>query len=249
MPLEFNPLVTSINNLLQRIKNYFNTQKQLFIGIAHELKTPLAVIKTKCEVTLIKEREKEIYINALKENIHSINEINTIVKTLLGLGRQESAQFEKSIHLDITKALRNIAENFKILSQKEKKNFTYKLQTQGLFLMIKPTLLTQVIQNFLQNAFKFTPEGKNIFLQSLIVDNEILKIVVIDEGCGVDSELEDIYAPFKRAGNKSGAGLGLFLAKNAATNLGGSISLQNRMDKKGAIATFELKIPKWNNNC
>ncbi|TLE14928.1 HAMP domain-containing histidine kinase [Helicobacter apodemus] len=249
LPLEFNPLVTSINNLLQRIKNYFNTQKQLFIGIAHELKTPLAVIKTKCEVTLIKEREKEIYINALKENIHSINEINTIVKTLLGLGRQESAQFEKSIHLDITKALRNIAENFKILSQKEKKNFTYKLQTQGLFLMIKPTLLTQVIQNFLQNAFKFTPEGKNIFLQSLIVDNEILKIVVIDEGCGVDSELEDIYAPFKRAGNKSGAGLGLFLAKNAATNLGGSISLQNRMDKKGAIATFELKIPKWNNNC
>ncbi len=63
--------------------------------------------------------------------------------------------------------------------------------------MIKPTLLTQVIQNFLQNAFKVTPEGKNIFLQSVIVDNEILKIVVIDEGCGVDSELEDIYAPFK----------------------------------------------------
>ncbi|WP_300744363.1 ATP-binding protein, partial [Helicobacter sp. UBA3407] len=48
--------------------------------------------------------------------------------------------------------------------------------------------------------------------------------------------------PFKRSGNKSGAGLGLFLAKNAANALGGSISLQNRLDTNGTIATFELRI-------
>lgn len=120
LPLEFQPLVYSINNLLQRIKNYLSSQKQLFIGIAHELKTPLAVMKTKCEVTLIKERQKEVYTDALKENISSINEMNAIIKMLLDLGRQESAQFEKSSMVDINKILKKIADNFMILSKKRK---------------------------------------------------------------------------------------------------------------------------------
>ncbi|EFR48558.1 sensor histidine kinase [Helicobacter canadensis] len=249
LPIEFHPLVLSVNNLLERIKNYLGSQKQLFIGIAHELKTPLAVMKTKCEVTLIKEREKNIYIEALKENIHSINEANTIIKMLLDLGRQESAQFEKSSLVNVNKILKNIANNFQILSKKEGKKFLVEIPQEETMITLKPTLLTQIVQNFLQNAFKFTPRGKSVLLKSSL-ENDVLKIIVIDEGCGIDSELDDIYAPFRRAGNKSGAGLGLFLAKNAANTLGGSISLQNRIDRQGSIAIFELKINKtWNRNC
>lgn len=249
LPLEFQPLVYSINNLLQRIKNYLSSQKQLFIGIAHELKTPLAVMKTKCEVTLIKERQKEVYTDALKENISSINEMNAIIKMLLDLGRQESAQFEKSSMVDINKILKKIADNFMILSKKENKSFFVEIEEEEVLLTIKPTLLTQIVQNFLQNAFKFTPKGKSILLKSSVEDGK-LNIIVMDEGCGIDSELNDIYAPFRRAGNKSGAGLGLFLAKNAANALGGNISLQNRSDKQGTIAKFQLKISdNWNKNC
>ena len=249
LPLEFQPLVYSINNLLQRIKNYLSSQKQLFIGIAHELKTPLAVMKTKCEVTLIKERQKEVYTDALKENISSINEMNAIIKMLLDLGRQESAQFEKSSMVDINKILKKIADNFMILSKKENKSFFVEIGEEEVLLTIKPTLLTQIVQNFLQNAFKFTPKGKSILLISSVEDGK-LNIIVMDEGCGIDSELNDIYAPFRRAGNKSGAGLGLFLAKNAANALGGNISLQNRSDKQGTIAKFQLKISdNWNKNC
>lgn len=249
LPLEFQPLVYSINNLLQRIKNYLSSQKQLFIGIAHELKTPLAVMKTKCEVTLIKERQKEVYTDALKENISSINEMNAIIKMLLDLGRQESAQFEKSSMVDINKILKKIADNFMILSKKENKSFFVEIGEGEVLLTIKPTLLTQIVQNFLQNAFKFTPKGKSILLKSSVEDGK-LNIIVMDEGCGIDSELNDIYAPFRRAGNKSGAGLGLFLAKNAANTLGGNISLQNRSDKQGTIAKFQLKISdNWNKNC
>lgn len=249
LPLEFQPLVYSINNLLQRIKNYLSSQKQLFIGIAHELKTPLAVMKTKCEVTLIKERQKEVYTDALKENISSINEMNAIIKMLLDLGRQESAQFEKSSMVDINKILKKIADNFMILSKKENKSFFVEIGEEEVLLTIKPTLLTQIVQNFLQNAFKFTPKGKSVLLKSSVEDGK-LNIIVMDEGCGIDSELNDIYAPFRRAGNKSGAGLGLFLAKNAANALGGNISLQNRSDKQGTIAKFQLKISdNWNKNC
>ncbi len=67
-----------------------------------------------------------------------------------------------------------------------------------------------------------------------------LIIEVIDEGCGVDDKV-DLFAPFIRQGNKSGVGLGLFLAKSAAEALGGKITLKNREDgKDGAVATLIL---------
>jgi len=66
LPSEFMPLGNSINRLIDRIKTFVKYQKELFIGIAHELKTPLAVMKTKNEVTLIKKREPEKYIETLK---------------------------------------------------------------------------------------------------------------------------------------------------------------------------------------
>ena len=65
-PSEFEPLANSINRLIERIQGFSKYQKELFIGAAHELKTPLAVMKTKNEVTMLKERSNEQYIEALK---------------------------------------------------------------------------------------------------------------------------------------------------------------------------------------
>ncbi|MEK6658588.1 MAG: sensor histidine kinase, partial [Campylobacterota bacterium] len=59
LPEEFEPLGTTINHLIARIQNFVKYQKELFIGTAHELKTPLAVIKLKNQVTLIKKRSAE----------------------------------------------------------------------------------------------------------------------------------------------------------------------------------------------
>jgi two-component system OmpR family sensor kinase len=71
-------------------------------------------------------------------------------------------------------------------------------------------------------------------------DNVGLLIEVIDEGCGIDDSL-DLFAPFKRQGNKSGVGLGLFLAKSAADALGASIKVQNRKDGvDGTVASLQL---------
>ena len=68
-------------------------------------------------------------------------------------------------------------------------------------------------------------------------------IYVIDEGTGID-ESKDLFAPFKRYGNQTGAGLGLFLAKNAADALGAKITLKNREDAQGTIATLFLPSRK-----
>ena len=238
VPIEFIPLGESINMLINRIQTFVKYQKELFIGTAHELKTPLAVIKLKNEVTLIKKREPEAYIEALKTTNESVNAMNKMVTDILNIGRQEGAQFEKPINVDVIKLLKTIGEDFQLIANDQNKTLELNFNPSAYAAFMQVTLLKQIVQNFLQNAIKFTPEGKKIILQSLLTADG-LEISVIDEGCGLKGDM-DLFAPFKRAGDQSGAGLGLFLAKSAADALSAKISIQNRKDGLGTVATLIL---------
>ena len=107
--------------------------------------------------------------------------------------------------------------------------------------MIQPNLFLHVIQNFVQNAIKFAEPNSVIDIRSKVIEQNLV-VEVLNQGEEIDEKI-DYFAPFKRFGNKSGAGLGLFLAKNAASAMGAKISLKNRTDdKKGVISTFMLPI-------
>ncbi len=238
LPVEFMPLGESINMLINRIQTFVKYQKELFIGTAHELKTPLAVIKLKNDVTLIKKREPEAYIEALQTTNESVKHMNQMVANILEIGRQEGAQFEKPVTVDVIEIIKKMGEDFKLIAKDQNKTLDTIYNPSAYIALIQVTLLKQIIQNFLQNALKFTPEGKRVLLQSQLTSKG-LEIDVIDQGCGVEENV-DLFAPFKRMGDKSGAGLGLFLAKSAADALSAEISIQNKKDKSGAIATLVL---------
>ncbi len=242
LPKEFAPLGKSINNLVKRIQSFSQYQKELFIGASHELKTPLAVMKTKNEVTLLKPRDSQKYIDTLKENIVTIDEMNKMISNILEIGRQESAQFEEPIEIDLIKFLKERANNFKILAYQKEKKFEIDISPEQYIIKTQPTLLIHILQNFVQNAVKFTPAGKTIYIVAKKIKNGYL-IKIIDEGKGID-ESKDLFAPFKRFGNKSGAGLGLFLAKSAANALNVKITLANRQNENGTVASIFIPTSK-----
>ena len=239
LPEEFEPLGSTINHLILRIQNFVKYQKELFIGTAHELKTPLAVIKLKNQVTLLKKRTPQEYIDALKTTNKTIDEMNIIVSNILKIGRQEGAQLEKPIEVDVIAVLREKANDFKLLAENDGKKIDMSFEPNGFMATLQLSLLNQIIQNFLQNALKFTEKNKTVTLRSSQSEYGLL-IEVIDEGCGIDESM-DLFAPFKRQGNKSGVGLGLFLAKSAADALGAKIKLENRKDGvSGTVASLEI---------
>ena len=240
IPDEFEPLALSINKLVDRIHTFVKYQKELFTGTAHELKTPLAVMKTKNEVTLLKKRDEQRYIATLRENNKTIDEMNKMIGCILEIGRLEGAQFEQPVEMDLIQFLKERVNNFKILAHQEKKNIIQNLSPKSFPIMIQPTLLIHILQNFVQNAVKFTSENGKIEIKSFTDANGI-NIHVIDEGIGID-ESQDLFAPFKRYGGKEGAGLGLFLAKGAADAIGAAITIKNRKDAKGAVATLHIPI-------
>lgn len=239
LPDEFGPLGATINHLILRIHNFVKYQKELFIGTAHELKTPLAVIKLKNQVTLIKKRSPEEYIEALNVTNKTIDEMNIIVSNILNIGRQEGAQLEKPVEVDVIALLRQKANDFDLLAANEGKELHMSFEPDGFMAILQKSLLNQILQNFLQNALKFTPVNGKVTLKSSQNSYGLL-IEVIDEGCGIDESV-DLFAPFKRQGDKPGVGLGLFLAKSASDALGAKIDIKNRTDGvNGTVSSLNL---------
>ena len=246
IPSEFNMLSNSINRLLERIETFILYQKELFIGIAHELKTPLAVMKTKNEVTLIKPRESEKYIEALKNNNDSIDNMNKMISSILEIGRQEGAQFEAPEQTDMIAYLRELCVGFKILARTAGKDLTMDLKPEQLEISVQKSLFMHVIQNFIQNAIKFSPDGEKVLIESEISDGNFI-VRVANKGEPLHEEI-DYFAPFKRYGGKPGAGLGLFLAKNAAQAMGAQVDLKNDEARSLIVAIFKLPLKNLRNS-
>jgi len=239
LPVEFKRLGESINSLLLRIQNFLMYKKELFVGTAHELKTPLAVMKTKNQVTLFKkDMNEEKLRDAIDQNITSIDELNKIISAILEFGRAEGAQFESPQEIDIIEFLEKKCNDFEFLAASKEKRFDYKLSPKHYPVKIQTLLLTQILQNFVQNALRFSPDDKMVILQSYAYENHFI-IEVLDEGVGIDESI-DIYAPFIRSDKSKGTGLGLFLAKSAADALGATLEISNREDCQGTIARIKL---------
>ena len=239
LPIEFHSLSDSINSLTNRIETNVKFKKELFIGAAHELKTPLAVMKLKNEVTLRKKRVAKDYEETLKLSVKQIDEMNKMISSILDIGRAEGAQFEQTEQLDLVEYMKKKSNDYRMLSAQKNIIITFFSNVNYYKTSIQITLLNQILQNFVQNAIKFTPPDKSIAIRFKKSKRRVV-ITVIDEGLGIDENI-NLFAPFKRFGNESGAGLGLFLAKNAADALRAKISLKNRKDgKTGCVAKLVL---------
>jgi two-component system OmpR family sensor kinase len=162
-----------------------------------------------------------------------------MINSILDMGRQEGAQFEKSVEMDISVFLKEKIINFSLLTLEKNITIKHICLIDKYIINIQVTLINQIIQNFMQNAIKFTKNNSLITVTSKIKYN-LIYIEITDEGIGIDETI-DLFAPFKRVGNAQGAGLGLYLAKSAADTIGAIISLKNRKDGvQGCVATLTL---------
>ncbi len=241
VPEEFLPLGRSINQLIGRIESFLRYKKELFVGTAHELKTPLAVIKAESQVALMKRTQTvEGLSEVLKNNIRTVDAMNRVIESILAFGRAEGAQFEEPETIDVVAFLKGICQEFTLLAEQTSRQLQCRFAVEHLSVTLPPLLLRQIVQNLLQNALKFTPEGKRVKMIVFRKDTT-LRVMIRDEGKGIEEGL-DVFAPFRRTSDSSGAGLGLFLVKSAADALGAEVTLKNRIDARGAVATLVLPL-------
>ncbi len=254
LPSEFKQLGEAFNDLIKKIQTSINYRKELYVGTAHELKTPLAVMRLKNQITLMKYKRKynpkEFLLEnkeTFEQNIKSIDTLNSMIHNILEYGRAEGQQFEKTQRINIIRFLAQKSEEYELLAHSQNRDFLYNFEIERFVINIQPLLFMHIFQNFVQNALKFTPEG-GLVTVTVRTDAKNFIVEIIDEGKGID-ESENLFAPFKRSAESTGAGLGLFLAQNAAESMGVKISLKNRTDGiQGAIASIIFPFDRFLHN-
>ena len=243
LPIEFAKLGESINFLITKIQTFINYRKELYVGTAHELKTPLAVMRLKNQITLMKHKQHDKIRETLEQNIESIDTLNAMIHNILEYGRAEGAQFEQPQRINLIRLMASKAEEYELLAQSQNRNFIYHFSVPDFRINVQPLLFMQIFQNFIQNALRFTPENHLVSLDTRM-DEENFIVEIIDEGIGID-ESKDLFAPFHRSLDSTGAGLGLFLAQNAAQSMGVNITIKNRPDTQGAIASISFPLSRF----
>ena len=244
LPVEFSKLGESINFLITKIQTFINYRKELYVGTAHELKTPLAVMRLKNQITLMKYKQQDKIKETLQQNIESIDTLNSMIHNILEYGRAEGAQFEQPQRINLIRLMASKAEEYELLAQSQNRNFMYHFSVPDFRINVQPLLFMQIFQNFIQNALRFTPENGLVRIETRM-DKENFIVEIIDEGIGID-ESKDLFAPFQRSQESTGAGLGLFLAQNAAQSMGVLINIENRPeDEQGAIASIRFPLNRF----
>jgi len=243
LPIEFVHLAASINLLITKVSTSINYRKELYIGTAHELKTPLAVMRLKNQITLMKYKKHDKIRETLEQNITSIDTLNAMIHNLLEYGRAEGAQFEQPQRLNLIKLMASKCEEYELLAHSQERDFIYHFDIPHFRINVQQLLFMQIFQNFIQNALKFTPKNSLVSLDTRM-DKDHFIIEITDEGEGID-ESKDLFAPFQRSLESTGAGLGLFLVQNAAESMGIVVDLKNRQDHAGAIASIAFPLNRF----
>lgn len=240
---EIGELAQSFNNLLDRLYEAFNREQQFIADVAHELKTPLATLKSSFEIALQKNRSSKEYEKVIAGALVETDQLSQTLKNVLDLAWSEtpnSQNGKKKFSLsEVITDLFEIAQKMAI-----KKQVTVNLSnTPDVFITGFKDKLARVLLNLIDNAIKYSPKGGKMEIILEKSPNKIL-ISIIDHGQGIPEEdLPHIFDRFYR-GSKTdkvlGSGLGLAIAKSIVALHHGEIKVKS---KTNLGSTFVIVLP------
>jgi signal transduction histidine kinase len=233
---EIDELVDNFNNMIEKLKNGIERIEKFNSDVSHELKTPLTVIDMSIELALKKERNIEYYKNTLKTLQTEIQKIETIINELLLITKYDKYSVKKTFSIcDFNSILLDVIEKYASIAQRKNINIEL-LKFEQIEKETNCFLIKTIFKNIIDNAVKYTPSGKNIYI-SLYLKNKKVYFVVKDEGVGIPGDkIDKITERFYRADesrNKKieGYGLGLSIVKNFLNLIDGNLQIVSQLNK------------------
>ncbi|MDC4205358.1 MAG: ATP-binding protein [Candidatus Manganitrophus sp.] len=249
---ELKELAKAFNATLDRLEEAFRQQKRFLSDASHEIRTPVSVMKSYCEIPLRKARSAAEYKRALEVIFEQIKKMEILIENLLTLSRLEQKRL--STHLERI-ALDDLVENTVSLLAPlaERKGIPIRIVPRPSVVQGDKIQLMEVFMNIIDNAIKYNRPGGGIEITFKEEEKEII-VEVADDGIGISNEaLPHIFERFYRAdpsrakeadtapGKTQGAGLGLSIVKEIVENHQGRIAVQS---EPGVGSTFSIHLPK-----
>jgi two-component system, OmpR family, sensor kinase len=221
-------LTEAINALLSRLESASIAERRFASDAAHELRTPLATLRTGLEVALARPRSSEENLVALQTALSEVIAMCKMADDLLMLARLDRETTLNSIVLDLSEIAGEVAANIEPVAHERRLQFMVDL-AHGALVRGNPPDLRRVVINLLDNAFKFAPGGGEVGLSVTRNGNSVM-MRVIDNGPGIPAaDLPLIFERFYRSksARAEGSGLGLSLCKEVVRHHNGQIAVAN----------------------
>jgi two-component system, OmpR family, sensor histidine kinase TctE len=238
VPLEVAPLVSSVNDLLTRLKDSIATQKRFLADAAHQLKTPLAGLRMQADLAQREAFNAEELKLSLKQIGRSSIRATHTVNQLLALARAESSGQTIAFQpCDLAQLTMEVVQDSVPRTMDKHMDLGYdgaQPGSPGVQLDGNPILLKEMIRNLLDNAINYTPSSADqpgVITARVLADpfGHVLVLQVEDSGPGIpQAERELVFQPFYRAlgTNVDGSGLGLPIVLEIARQHNAEIKLE-----------------------
>ena len=239
---ELGELQKSFNSMLDRLDRSFESKKRFSSDAAHELKTPLAVLKNSLDVLEIDENpSEEDYKYTVDIFKKQTERMISLVNNLFTMSEQKDYHFNDTVDINII--INDIINDL----SKEIEEKSLSINTYGKSLSVKGNgvMLNHAISNIIQNAVKYNNKNGSIDIITEEVDKKCI-ITIKDTGVGIEKGKEkEIFEPFYRVDTSrsrkiGGAGLGLAITKDIISRHGGTVRYTPN-ESGGSI--FEITLP------
>lgn len=245
---EIDLLSRSFNRLLDRIAEYLTKRQDLLANSAHELRTPLAALRSTAELALRSTRSVEEYCELLESIVSECGNLEQLVNQLLLLSETESAHFEtRGEIVDLSKITAEACDMFGAVAESREVVLSTQID-DGVEVDGSRLHLRQLLNNLIDNAIKFIP-GPGRVMVELAASDAGNRLTVSDTGVGIDElEQKHLFERFYR-GDKSrrrdtptrGTGLGLSICRAITEAHGGAIEVHSQ---PGQGTTFTVTFPR-----
>jgi heavy metal sensor kinase len=242
---EIDQLAGTFNETFARLEKAVGEMRQFTGSIAHELRTPLAVMRGEAEVALLCSRTEEDYRRVLTSQLEEFQKLTRIINQLLTLARAEAGQLPlQRVPVSLNPLLSDMVDVFTPIAAEEKISLT--LESPGeITVQGDKEWLERALLNLLDNAIKYTPAGGAVTVRASNGESEAV-IEVQDTGAGIPEDaLPHVFELFYRADPSrgktiDGIGLGLSLVKWIIDQHGGTIHAASRVNEG---TCFTIRLP------
>jgi two-component system sensor histidine kinase TctE len=236
-PRELRPLVDATNHVMARLAHLLDHQKRFVRDTAHQLRTPLAVLKAQVQSALHGDVEPR---QALVEINETVERATTLANQMLSLAKVEQLrqQPDAAVH-DFAEIVRSVALELSPLIAD--KDLDFEIATVPAPVRSHEWMLRELARNLLHNAIRHTPAGGPLAVR-LLADANAVALVIADSGPGITAELRArLFQPFSAGDTRSGSGLGLAICSEIVSALRGTISLDNR-ESRGRVEGLDTTV-------
>ena len=248
VPRELLPLIDATNAVMARLQHLLDNQKRFVRDAAHQLRTPLAVLKVQVQSALRGDMDAQ---GALLEINQTVDRATVLANQMLALAKVEQLRQQSGPRgeqplpdpTDLADVARTVALDLSPLIAA--RDIDFAIETGPAPIQSHEWMLAELTRNLLHNAIRHTPPGGTLAVR-IVGDTRYAAMTVSDSGPGISAELATrLFQPFSAGSVGSGSGLGLAICREIIGALGGTISLDNRVAHgrvTGLDATVRLPL-------